>query len=77
MPGDQRTTQLLRRRQLRLMTKRRSEEHDQLIDMIDAAEELSGAERARLRANLDWMMAVAPDLALFRRHVNGLDDQSR
>ena len=49
-----------------------SKEHDQLIDMIDAAEELSGAERARLRANLDWMMAVAPDLALFRRHVKEL-----
>ena len=49
-----------------------SKEHDQLIAMIDAAEELSGAERARLRANLDWMMAVAPDLALFRRHVKEL-----
>ena len=49
-----------------------SKEHDQLIDMIDAAEELPGAERARLRANLDWMMAVAPDLALFRRHVKEL-----
>ena len=49
-----------------------AKEHDQLIDMIDAAEELSGVERARLRANLDWMMAVAPDLALFRRHVKEL-----
>ena len=53
-----------------------SKEHDQLIDMIDAAEELSGAERARLRANLDWMMAVAPDLALFRRHFKDLPDEA-
>ena len=30
---------------------------------------LSGAERARLLANLQWMLAVPPDLALFRRRL--------
>ena len=53
-------------------------EHGELIAMIGDAEDLSGTERARLRANLDWMMAVPPDLALFRRHVKDLpDDISR
>ena len=53
-------------------------EHGELIAMIGDAEDLSGTERARLRANLDWMMAVPPDLALFRRHVRALpDDISR
>ena len=53
-------------------------EHGELIAMIGDAEDLSGTERARLRANLDWMMAVPPDLALFRRHVKDLpNDVSR
>ena len=47
-------------------------EHGELIAMIADAVDLSGTERARLRANLDWMMAVPPDLALFRRHVKDL-----
>ena len=53
-------------------------EHGELIAMIGDAEELSETERARLRANLDWMMAVSPDLGLFRRHVKDLpNDISR
>ena len=47
-------------------------EHGGLIAMIGDAVDLSGTERARLRANLDWMMAVPPDLALFQRHVKDL-----
>ena len=47
-------------------------EQGELIAMIGDAVDLSGTERARLRANLDWMMAVPPDLALFRRHVKDL-----
>lgn len=47
-------------------------EHGDLIAMIADAVDLSGTERARLRVNLDWMMAVPPDLALFRRHVKDL-----
>ena len=53
-------------------------EHGELIAMIGDAVDLSGTERDRLRANLDWMMAVPPDLALFRRHVKDLPgDTSR
>ena len=53
-------------------------EHGELIAMIGDADDLSETERARLRANLDWMMAVSPDLGLFRRHVRDLpDDISR
>ena len=47
-------------------------EHGGLIAMIGDAMDLSGTERARLRANLNWMMAVPSDLALFRRHVRDL-----
>ena len=47
-------------------------EHGGLIAMIGDAVDLSGTEQARLRANLDWMMAVPQDLALFRRHVKDL-----
>ena len=53
-----------------------STEHRQLIDMIGAAEGLSGTERARLRANLDWMTAVPPDMAFFRRHLKDLPDDT-
>ena len=53
-------------------------EHGELIAMIGDTEDLSETERARLRANLDWIMAVPPDLGLFRRHVKDLpDDISR
>ena len=53
-------------------------EHGELIAMIGDAVDLSVTERARLRANLGWMMAVPPDLALFRRHVKDLpSDLSR
>ena len=43
---------------------------------IDNAE-LSGAERARLLANLQWMLAVPPDLALFRRRLKGAPENIR
>ena len=53
-----------------------STEHGELVAMVDAAEELSGTERARLRANLDWMITVPPDLALFRRHLKDVPDDT-
>ena len=46
-----------------------SAEHSVLIATIDNSRDLSETERARLRANLQWMMTVQPDLALFRRHL--------
>ena len=53
-----------------------SSEHGELVAMIDAAEDMSKAERARLRANVDWMMTVPPDLALFRRHLKDVPNDT-
>lgn len=53
-------------------------EHGELVAMIGNAGDLSRTERARLQANLEWMTAVPPDLAIFRRHVRDLpEDISR
>ena len=43
---------------------------------IDTAE-LSGAEHARLLANLQWMLAIPPDLALFRRRLKDAPENTR
>ena len=45
-----------------------------LVATIDGGGDLSESEVARLRANLDWMLAVPPDLSLFRRHLKDLPD---
>ena len=41
------------------------------------AEELSGAERTRLLANLQWMLAVPPNLVLFRRRLKDVSEHTR
>ena len=51
-------------------------EHSALKARIDVAE-LSRAERARLLANLQWMMAIPPDLALFRRRLKDVPENTR
>ena len=38
---------------------------------------LTDSEKARLHANLDWMMAVPPDLAPIRRRVKDMGDEVR
>ena len=43
---------------------------------INAAE-LSNAERTRLLANLQWMLAVPPNLVLFRRRLKGVPERTR
>lgn len=45
-----------------------AKERDALATRIDDSG-LSAVERARLHANLKWMLAVPPDLALFRRRL--------
>ena len=45
-----------------------------LVATIDGGGDLSESEVARLRANLNWMMTVPPDMALFRRHLKDLPD---
>ena len=42
-----------------------------------AAASVSRAERLRLRANLEWMLTVPPDLALLRRRLKGVADDAR
>ena len=53
-----------------------AKERSALEARVDAAE-LSGAERARLLANLQWMLAVPPDLALFRRRMKDAPENAR
>ena len=42
-----------------------------------AAADVTEAERARLFANLRWMLEVAPDLTLFRRHLKEVPEDAR
>ena len=46
-----------------------SSELSALSAAIDSDQTLPEGERSRLKANLKWMMTVAPDLALLRRHL--------
>ena len=48
-------------------------EHDALRSIVDSAE-LSTSERERLLANLKWMTAVPPDLAVFRRQLKNTSE---
>jgi uncharacterized tellurite resistance protein B-like protein len=47
-------------------------ERSHLADHIESARGLSRTERVRLRANLDWMIALPPDLGLLRSHLKGV-----
>ena len=51
-------------------------EHAALLARVDAAE-LPSHERARLIANLQWLMTVRPDLALFRRRLSDASEETR
>ncbi len=48
-----------------------------LTQRFESSRVLSASERARLRANLDWMMAVPPDLSLIRRRVTNVGEEVR
>ena len=50
-------------------------ERSALESIIDGAE-LSITERARLLANLEWMLTVPPDLALLRRRLSGVSESA-
>ncbi len=52
-------------------------ERRHLTERIESSRALSLSERARLRANLDWMMAVPPDLSLIRRRVKNVGEDVR
>lgn len=50
-------------------------ERSALAARVDAAG-LPGAERARLLANLQWMLTIPPDLALFRRRLKDVPEST-
>lgn len=52
-------------------------ERRHLESRIEATAALTMSERARLKANLDWMMAVPPDLSLFRRRLKDTSQDIR
>ena len=53
-----------------------AKERNALETRVDSAG-VSVAERARLHANLQWMLAVPPDLALFRRRLQEVPEDIR
>lgn len=53
------------------------EERKSLKERIGAFEELSGLERRRLDANLDWFLAVPPDLGLLRKRLKDADEHQQ
>ena len=53
-----------------------AKERNVLATRIDNAG-VSAAERARLHANLQWMLAVPPDLGLFRRRLQDVPEDIR
>ena len=52
-------------------------ERDRLKGHIDKLASLSASERARLHANLKWMVAIPPSLSLLRRRCQGLTQEQR
>lgn len=53
-----------------------SVERAALFDSVEIYTELSRQEKRRLTANLDWMLAVPPDLALLRRKLKNADPET-
>ena len=52
-------------------------ERRHLTERFESSKVLSFSEKARLRANLDWMMAVPPDLSVIRRRVTNVGEEIR
>ena len=52
-------------------------ERDRLKGHIDKLPSLSASERARLHANLKWMVAIPPSLNLLRRRCESLSQQQK
>lgn len=50
-------------------------ERQSLLDHIASTDGLSDVEKRRLRANLDWFLAIPPDLSLLRRKLKDLDPE--
>lgn len=52
-------------------------ERQVLEDQISAIPEISELERKRLRANLEWLLAVPPDMSLLRRKIKDIGDDRK
>ena len=50
-------------------------ERQSLADQVLSVEGVKDEERARLQANLDWFLAVPPDLSLLRRRLKDMDEE--
>ncbi len=52
-------------------------EREHLTGQIGANESISEADRARLRANLSWMIAIPPDIAMMRTRLRDAPEEAR
>ena len=52
-------------------------ERRHLTERFESSQVLSASEKARLQANLEWMMAVPPDLGPIRRRVKEVGEEVR
>lgn len=52
-------------------------ERRHLLDHIERARNLSDAYKARLRANLDWLLDSPPELRTLKKHFTGLGDDDK
>ena len=52
-------------------------EQEHMAAQIDANQSVTGAERARLHANLSWMAAVPPDMSMLRSRLRNAEESAR
>ena len=52
-------------------------EREHMVGQIDANRSLTDAERARLHANLSWMIAVPPDIGMLRTRLRNTPEELR
>ena len=52
-------------------------EREHMVGQIDANESVTEAERARLHANLSWMIAVPPDIGMLRTRLRNAPEDMR
>ena len=53
------------------------EEWEHMVGQIDSNEFVTEAERARLHANLSWMVAVQPDMSMLRTRLRNASEDMR
>lgn len=53
------------------------EERLRLLEVVDRGAELNDMEKRRLAANIEWLLVVPPDIALLRRKLKDIDEETR